>query len=125
VPISISQFVKAKKEQKQASANHVASAGAPSGASSEAESVTENDDSDQAAAVNRPKMSLGAALGMLALTGLASPFLELADPVHGAIGLVILVVGIRIAWQLTAEKAVDIVGPFNNSTPAPSAATGG
>jgi len=125
VPIGISQIVKAKKEQKQTAANHVTSAVAPSDASSQAESVNADDDSDQAPAATRPKVSLGAALGMLALAGLASPFLELSDPVHGAIGLVILVVGIRIAWRLTAEKAVDIVGPFNNSTPAPSTATSG
>lgn len=37
--------------------------------------------------------------------GLASPVLELqADPVHGLIGLVILLVGVNIAWKLTAGK---------------------
>ena len=37
--------------------------------------------------------------------GLASPVLELqADPFHGLIGLVILLVGVRIAWKLTAAK---------------------
>lgn len=37
--------------------------------------------------------------------GLASPFLELkADAFHGLIGLVILLVGINIAWKLTAAK---------------------
>ena len=65
-----------------------------------------------------------AALGMLALVGLASPFLELQDPLHGGIGLIILLVGIRIAWQLTAEKPIDIVGPFNNSAPPAKAAPG-
>jgi hypothetical protein len=39
--------------------------------------------------------------------------MELADPLHGLIGLVILFVGIRIAWQLTAGKPVNIVGPLN------------
>jgi hypothetical protein len=69
-------------------------------------------------------MSFGAALGMLALTGLASPFLELQDPVQGGIGLIILLVGIRIAWRLTAEKPIDIVGPFNNSTTSAKPAPG-
>lgn len=39
--------------------------------------------------------------------GLISPFLELqTDPGHGLIGLVILVVGLRIAWKMTASKVV-------------------
>jgi len=38
--------------------------------------------------------------------GLISPFLELqADPGRGLIGLVILFVGMKIAWKLTAAKA--------------------
>ena len=37
--------------------------------------------------------------------GLTSPFLELqADTFHGVIGLVILFVGMNIAWKLTAGK---------------------
>jgi hypothetical protein len=61
------------------------------------------------------KMSPAAALGYLALIGLASPFLELQDPVHGFIGLIILLVGIRIAWQLTAAKLPEVSGPFHTS----------
>ncbi len=57
---------------------------------------------------------MGAALLQLAVIGLASPFLELADPIHGVIGLVILFVGIRIAWKLTAGKALEVFGPFDN-----------
>jgi hypothetical protein len=60
-----------------------------------------------------------AALGYLAMLGLISPFLEFQDPVHGLIGLVILMVGIRIAWQLTAAKEPDIVGPFSNAAGQP------
>jgi hypothetical protein len=69
-------------------------------------------------------MSIGRALGMLAFAGLASPFLDLENPVHGIIGLVILLVGMRIAWQLTAQKPIDIVGPFNNSAPPAKLAPG-
>jgi hypothetical protein len=44
-------------------------------------------------------------LGKVIQVGLTSPFLELqADTYHGVIGLVILAVGIRIAWRLTAAK---------------------
>jgi hypothetical protein len=57
---------------------------------------------------------LAAAVGMLALIGLASPFLELgSDPFHGMIGLVILLVGIRIAWQIARGRPPLVVdGPF-------------
>jgi hypothetical protein len=61
------------------------------------------------------RRSPAAALGYLALIGLASPFLDLEDPVHGLIGLVILMVGVRIAWQLTAARRPDISGPFSNA----------
>ena len=63
---------------------------------------------------SKPKPSAGAALGMLALLGMASPFLELAgDPFHGLIGLVILFVGIRIAWKTAEGSHVpSIAGPF-------------
>jgi hypothetical protein len=57
-------------------------------------------------------------LGLLAL-GLASPFLELQDPFHGIIGLVILMVGIRIAWQITVgSRRADIQGPYEISAAA-------
>jgi hypothetical protein len=58
------------------------------------------------------------ALGVLAMIGLTSPFLDLANPAHGVIGLIILVVGLRIAWRLTAGRAVNVVGPINDSAPA-------
>jgi hypothetical protein len=66
-----------------------------------------------------PKMGFAQAIGVLTLLGLASPFLELRDPMHGAIGLIILMVGIRFAWRLTAAKPLDISGPI--ATPAPAA----
>lgn len=58
------------------------------------------------------KMGFAAALGMLALIGLASPFLELADPLHGIIGLFILLIGIQIAWKNTGLPKLEIDGPF-------------
>jgi predicted lipid-binding transport protein (Tim44 family) len=72
-----------------------------------------------------PKMSVAAALGTLVLIGLASPFLELQDPVHGMIGLVILLVGIRFAWQSTAGSQIEIDGPFNNPASKATTATAG
>jgi hypothetical protein len=59
------------------------------------------------------------AIVQLAFIGLASPFLDLAsDPFHGLIGLVILFVGLKIAWQITAGSELQITGPFENAVPA-------
>ena len=59
------------------------------------------------------KMSRGQALAYLAFLGLASPFLELESPLSGVIGLVILFVGIQIAWKMTAGPPVpEISGPY-------------
>jgi hypothetical protein len=44
--------------------------------------------------------------------GLASPVLGLKDPFHGAIGLIILLVGIRIAWRMTAVRPLEVDGPY-------------
>lgn len=67
----------------------------------------------------KPQLSFGAAILQLLVIGLASPFLELQDPLHGIIGLVILMVGIRIAWQITAgSRRVSIEGPYENSSAA-------
>lgn len=93
VPIAISQQMKQKNAQQRAQA------------------------SDSTTAV-KPKMSPLKAIGVLSIVGLLSPFLDLANPAHGVIGLIILFVGIRIAWTLTAGRAVSIIGPING--PAPS-----
>lgn len=45
--------------------------------------------------------------------GLASPFLNLQDPLHGLIGLIILFIGMRIAWQLTAARSIKLDGPYS------------
>jgi hypothetical protein len=56
----------------------------------------------------------GKALGMLLILGLASPLLEFAgSPVGGALGLIILLVGVRIAWRLTKAGPLPTVeGPY-------------
>jgi hypothetical protein len=63
------------------------------------------------------RLPLGRLIGYLALLGLASPFLALSgNPVWGAIGLVILFVGIQIAWRITAGRPVlEIFGPFDTA----------
>ncbi|MGD0493218.1 MAG: hypothetical protein ABSC32_16905 [Steroidobacteraceae bacterium] len=64
-----------------------------------------------------PKPGLAKAIGMWALIGLTSPFLALSNPTQGLIGLVILFVGIRIAWRMTAGKQVIILGPLGEASP--------
>jgi hypothetical protein len=67
---------------------------------------------------HKPSMSFWGAIGRLALFGLASPFYDLQDPVWGVLGLIILFVGIRIAWRMTqGQPDLDVTGPFNNSAP--------
>lgn len=99
IPIGISQYAKEKKPDPQAQM------------------------ANPATPAPLPEKGLGAALAGLAVLGLASPFLELQDPFHGIIGLVILLVGIRIAWQLTASPKIEILGPFVSKNTAAPAAT--
>lgn len=57
-----------------------------------------------------------ALLGRFLVYGISSPFTELSSPVNGILGLVILFVGMRIAWRLTAGPKVEIQGPFRASS---------
>jgi hypothetical protein len=56
----------------------------------------------------------------LALLGIASPIFEVWEggpSISWLIGIVILIVGIRIAWRITAGRPLQIYGPFQNSQP--------
>jgi hypothetical protein len=53
----------------------------------------------------------GSELFPLALWGLASPILYLQYPIFGFIGLVLLLVGMRTAWRLTAARRLIVEGP--------------
>lgn len=102
VPIAISYYIKTKPES---SALH-------SKQQRSADGQTTQPDQAQA----EPKPTPGAALLQLLMLGLASPFLELQDPFHGIIGLVILIVGIRIAWKIAMGSAsANIHGPYDVS----------
>jgi hypothetical protein len=106
VPIAISYHLKAKShsesiqpQQQQSTAN------------------AENSQTDQIQP--KPKLGFGPDILQLPVLGLASPFLEMQDPFHGIIGLIILMVGIRIAWQITAgSRRARIEGPYENSSAA-------
>jgi uncharacterized protein (DUF983 family) len=64
--------------------------------------------------------SIGAWIGKAALLGLASPFLKLqGDPYWGAMGLLILFFGMRVAWRIAAGHPFEVYGPFDNA-PKPS-----
>jgi hypothetical protein len=73
--------------------------------------------SNATAAPARAPVDIPKAIAVLALIGIASPFLDLQDPVHGLIGLVILFVGIRFAWRFTAGRTLAVSGPH---TPSPA-----
>jgi hypothetical protein len=124
IPIYVSQIVKDKKGEKQSMVQHTLPQ-APSATQQQDPgaigSAAPQEPASQAPAdPKKPSMGLGAALGLAVLVGLASPFLALQDPFHGIIGLIILFVGIRIAWQLTVGVKVDILGPFERNVPAPA-----
>jgi hypothetical protein len=92
---------------------------APEQASTDALSAQTASTDDQTAGQQQPTQPRSALsiLGYLAAMGLASPFILVTkDPGHGFIGLVILLVGIRIAW-LVARGSSDlgIYGPFESS----------
>ncbi len=115
IPVGIYYLLKEK--------NPVQISHAPS--SSSAPNATEpgsaSPQDDSPASGQRSTPSLTSATGALLFAGLASPFLELAEGVSGLIGLVIIFVGIRIAWKMTGAPRLDILGPFQgNAPPSPA-----
>jgi hypothetical protein len=128
VPIALSVHMKHNRAQQQAQAAAPAARPAaapettPASASASAPATPAAAATAPAApaAPSAPKVGFAKAVGLLALLGLASPFLDLADPAHGIIGLIILLVGIRIAWRLTAAKPLHISGPITERAPAAS-----
>jgi uncharacterized protein (DUF983 family) len=61
-------------------------------------------------------VDLARTVAILAWLGTASPILALQDPMHGLIGLVILFVGLRFAWQFTAGRTLNVSGPYTAAT---------
>ena len=99
VPIAIAQYV----HDRPASAQVVQTS---PGSAQAAEAATPS--------AQKARPDLGKAIGVLLLLGLASPFLEFAGNAGGGlIGLIILAVGVRIAWRLTAGVRLPAIeGPF-------------
>ncbi len=60
--------------------------------------------------------NIGTWLERAVLIGLASPFIQLqGNPFWGAMGLLILFFGIRIAWRIAAGRPMVVYGPFADS----------
>jgi hypothetical protein len=115
IPIWIHQLMQQSEKTESAAIKNKSSA-APQPSPGEGETAPNQE--QNATSKSQPSMSFGAALGQLALLGLASPFLELQDPVHGVIGLIILLVGLRIAWKMTHDdgQQMQIDGPYGNTS---------
>ncbi len=106
VPIGIAYGIKHyRAEQRSAS-----SASAERSASGES---ADEEQSTPAAPSAKPQIHYGSLLVKLALVGLASPFLALQDPGGGIMGLVILFVGLSIAFRMTGAKPLDVDGPYS------------
>jgi hypothetical protein len=122
IPIYFSQVNKEelrKPSHTQTAPSPNPDAASPSQESSPSTATTPSDQPSE----DKPKVNFLKALGLLALLGLASPFLELENPLNGALGLIILLVGMNIAWKLAAGPKIEILGPFAATAPAPPPAT--
>jgi hypothetical protein len=136
IPIYMSQVAKEQRGRQPSHAQQTISPGngsngnvtivpAPSADDNSANVTSPGPDTNAPAANSTParaphKVKWGAAIIGLVFIGLASPFFELAQsPFSGLIGLVILAVGIRIAWQITGAPSAPLVsGPFRNTSAA-------
>ncbi len=123
IPVGISQFVKAR-DARVATAHTRALRNSPGDDATPSADADANDthvspQEQEPAATPAPRhrASLSSLIGTLLLLGLASPFMELwtnGPSFSSLIGLFILFIGIRIAWQMTAgtSAATGVIGPF-------------
>jgi hypothetical protein len=137
IPVYIAQAMKHEKQVAAHTSRPAASAQAPAGNTARPATTSDPSTSTPPVAEGQAQSSSAPAaqsspnpaprqrpsrlmlVGQLLFFGLASPFLELADPVHGVIGLVILLVGLRMAWSITADtRKVVLDGPFDNTVAA-------
>ena len=110
IPIGIAEYMKEKKPQ----TSHSSQSAQPADAGQSANAARNSEIPGEETQPPPPRRSVASVLGYLALLGLASPFMDFwSDPFHGFIGFVILLVGLRIAWQLTRGHPPLVVdGPF-------------
>ena len=117
IPMGIAQIIKDKK----ASRNVSASSASPGPAASSDPTSGSATPANQSVRVQRSGFL--AIAGSLLFVGLASPFLELSSGVSGLIGLVILFVGVNLAWKMTAAQKLEILGPFKANPPPASSSS--
>jgi len=110
VPIAISAYMKQNSAQTQTTQQQASD---PSSQAQTGSSTADETNAGTTAAAEEQQMSLGKAFGSLFLIGIASPILGLQDPINGAIGLIILFVGLQIAWKTTAGSVFEVEGPYN------------
>lgn len=65
-----------------------------------------------------PRRSMGSAVLVLLLFGLAAPFLMLRAGVGAILSLIIILIGLRQAWRLTGRADILITGPYEAASPA-------
>jgi len=124
IPVGISFYMKDKKPATHASANRTESASSATSTDAAAVNPSATDQQQPASVPAKPRPAVAALVATLLFAGLASPFLELASGFSGIIGLVILFVGIRIAWKITSSPPLEILGPFQATATAPAAPSG-
>lgn len=105
VPIKVAGVIKHN-------ARHIAEQG--TGSPVRAESVYGNSPPTQVEQERPAKITLRGIAIRLLMLGLASPFIEWHDPLHGLLGMVILIASLRIAFQLTAPSPLEVDGPFHD-----------
>lgn len=93
-------------------ARHIAEQGTGSRVS--AESVDRSNPPTKTEQARPVKITLHGIAIRLLMLGLASPFIEWQDPLHGLLGMMILIAGLRIAFQLTAPGPLHVDGPFHD-----------
>jgi hypothetical protein len=117
IPIALATYSKSSQAQHSQTAKNTSAAGDTSAAS--ASQSEEAKTTPRAGTRQSPMVVFIEALGKLALLGLISPFLEIAEGWGGIIGLVILFVGMRFAWRMTATKVnLSVEGPYQVSNSA-------
>ncbi len=107
VPIGIAYVVKHRQQATQRQKEQEAANPFPDDAKSG------SNNQDPAHTQPATKINVGQLLLQLLLAGLASPFLEFQNPVSGVIRLFILFIGLRIAFQLTRAKPLEVDGPYS------------
>lgn len=111
VPVGIS-YVISHRGARTAQTQSEASMDDSSTANADSSQTSDSSAASSGSAPRRQQKSTGQLIGSLLFFGIASPFLELASPGSGLIGLVILFVGLSIAFRMTKARPLQVDGPF-------------